>query len=553
VIRTARGFSRVAPAFSHDGKLLASAGRNAIEVWNASDGNSAVPKILGDIAKDEIHGVAVSPDGKWFLTKSADSGTIQIWDSAGQMKRTIKSNRWGGRYPIFSRDSRHFFGGALDTIALVRWDFPGGVESARYTFAEPAADQIAILNIGLSDDGKRLAAITQTANRPGRVAIVGGGGQMGAAITITVWDTATTKRLSSIEENEEAFMSYGAFSPDLHRYFLNDKAISLNGGPGHKLDLPAGASARQAAVSPDGRLVAQMLEVNAQKLVNGQPTYTIESRGVIVHETATGKGLFTLPTGYCSQIAFSPDSRDLIVVGKESIARWDLTTRMPIVRHKSPGRFVGSYGPGFASSLTITPDGMKATTGHIDTTALVWDMSAPRRVAKGLSDREREAPWNDLAGTDAGKAYAAIWTLEDDVEHSVALLKARLRPVVGPKTDHVLRLIARLRVESFADREAAEKELRALGEMTVSNLRAALKQPLPAEQKRRLERLLAEATSPVVAPGERLQQVRAIAVLEHIGSKEAEGLLKELAGGLPEARLTREAAEALARLQLKSR
>jgi hypothetical protein len=58
--------------------------------------------------------------------------------------------------------------------------------------------------------------------------------------------------------------------------------------------------------------------------------------------------------------------------------------------------------------------------------------------------------------------------------------------------------------------------------------------------------LLDDLRSPTLS-GELLRQWRAVAVLERIGSPEADALLKELAGGLSEARLTREAVDALAR------
>jgi WD40 repeat protein len=153
-LRDADGRAATPPAFSPDGILMASARRDAIRLWDMVSGRSAMPGDLGQDPEEEIHGVAVSPDRKWILTKDADSGLIRIWDAAGRPKGSIKSNRWGGRYPLFSPDGKHLFGGAPDAIALVRWDFPGGKESARYTFAEPK-DQVYVYHFGLSADGTR--------------------------------------------------------------------------------------------------------------------------------------------------------------------------------------------------------------------------------------------------------------------------------------------------------------------------------------------------------------------------------------------------------------
>ena len=45
-----------------------------------------------------------------------------------------------------------------------------------------------------------------------------------------------------------------------------------------------------------------------------------------------------------------------------------------------------------------------------------------------------------------------------------------------------------------------------------------------------------------------LQDIRSVEVIEHLGTAPARQLLRELAKGMPEARLTREAKAALARL-----
>jgi hypothetical protein len=231
-----------------------------------------------------------------------------------------------------------------------------------------------------------------------------------------------------------------------------------------------------------------------------------------------------------------------------AIIRWDLATRKPVMRPNSPGPFVGSYGNSFASSLALSADGARAITGHIDTTALVWDLPPPPRRAGTLSGRALAAAWDDLAGGDAGKAYAAVWALADAAGDAVPFLRDRLRPTAVPPEDRVRKLVAGLDARAFADREAAEKELSELGAAAVPVLRTLLKGGLSAEQAQRVERLLTAADAPVLAPGDRLRQVRAVAALELAGTVEARRLLAELAGGAAEDRQTQEAKAALDRL-----
>jgi hypothetical protein len=68
----------------------------------------------------------------------------------------------------------------------------------------------------------------------------------------------------------------------------------------------------------------------------------------------------------------------------------------------------------------------------------------------------------------------------------------------------------------------------------------------PLEVRRRVSALLKDIEHQKAV--EPIQQLRALEVLEHIGTAEARGLLEDLAKGVPEARLTRETKASLARL-----
>jgi hypothetical protein len=111
----------------------------------------------------------------------------------------------------------------------------------------------------------------------------------------------------------------------------------------------------------------------------------------------------------------------------------------------------------------------------------------------------------------------------------------------------VARLIADLDSEQFAVRRRASEGLRELGEVAGPALREALAGRPTPEARRRLERLVTDLSAPVTSP-ERLRALRAVEALEKSGASEARQLLAKLAGGTPEARLTREARAALERL-----
>jgi hypothetical protein len=111
----------------------------------------------------------------------------------------------------------------------------------------------------------------------------------------------------------------------------------------------------------------------------------------------------------------------------------------------------------------------------------------------------------------------------------------------------VLKLIAELEARSFVVREKASAELERLGELAAADLRKALAGQPSLELRRRVETLLGRLRRPPLS-AEPLRQVRAVEVLERVGSAEAKRLLETLAGGAPGVRLTEEARAALKRL-----
>lgn len=129
---------------------------------------------------------------------------------------------------------------------------------------------------------------------------------------------------------------------------------------------------------------------------------------------------------------------------------------------------------------------------------------------------------------------------------TIAYLKQRLQPVPELDPKRVAQMIDDLDSEQFAVREAAMKELAALGKRVQPALRQALKDKPSLEVRKRLQGLLAPQGVPT---GEVLRVLRAIWVLERIGTAEARQLLQKLASGAMTPQ-TRAARAALERLEL---
>src|SRR5262249_48088001 len=152
----------------------------------------------------------------------------------------------------------------------------------------------------------------------------------------------------------------------------------------------------------------------------------------------------------------------------------------------------------------------------------------------------------------------AVWTLTAGGSRTVSSLQARLRPAAARvKPEVVAQLIADLDANDFPTRTKARKELQQLGEESESALRQALAKPSSLEVRRSLQEVLSQLEAERKAPvGEVLAGVRAVEVLEQIGTPEARQVLEARRRGMSWSRhgtscshVTEEAHNALERLK----
>jgi len=220
----------------------------------------------------------------------------------------------------------------------------------------------------------------------------------------------------------------------------------------------------------------------------------------------------------------------------------EIAARLPL-----PEKVLCSARGSYASSIAFSSCGRRLATGMPDGTILLWDISLPASKQQQMRTSEVESCWSDLADTDAAKAWRAVGRLAEAPHATLAFLRSRIKPYPTAAADVTRQLLADLDSDSFEVREAAVKRLKELGLQAEPALRATLKAKPSLEQRQRIESLLAalvESPPPLVP--EDLQQLRALIVLEHIGTPEARRLLEDAAKGPSSARLTRQARAALA-------
>jgi hypothetical protein len=121
-----------------------------------------------------------------------------------------------------------------------------------------------------------------------------------------------------------------------------------------------------------------------------------------------------------------------------------------------------------------------------------------------------------------------------------------LQPIPRADPKEIARLIGELDSPRFPVREMATVQLEGLDAQTEGALRSALQGKPTPEARRRMESLLKNLAA--VPNAQLLRQLRAIEALERLATPQARALIREVAGGAPDARLTREANAALRRL-----
>jgi WD40 repeat protein len=291
------------------------------------------------------------------------------------------------------------------------------------------------------------------------------------------------------------------------------------------------------AFAPDGRWLAS----------------AVRDGDISLWEVVSGKRIQRIPSGGLTMnvLAFSSDGRTLACSARPESFNdhdchiWLLDPTTGYLLCTLPGH------RGLVHTLTFTANDSLLLSGSVDSTVLCWDVAAitgrPSSPSKELSKAELDTLWTRLASDNAVQGQRAAAELIRSPRCALVLLGKAVTPVTPVSADRLAELIAELDHEDFSHRERATRELEDIGEQAVPALRRALKGKPPLEARRRLERLL-ETIDGLAASPEWIRTVRALQVLESIGSPEARQLLERLAGGAPEARLTREAKIAVQRL-----
>ncbi|HLW64272.1 MAG TPA: WD40 repeat domain-containing protein [Gemmataceae bacterium] len=485
--------------------------------------------------------LAFTPDGKTLFSASTD-GQIRRWNPAtGQeqgppvelpedenMPRGVRNNR--GTAIVFSPDASHLAFSTNFRGNVRYFDVLAGREECAFDVL-----QSDVPSLVFSPDGKRLAAASR---------------MIGQGRPLAIWDVATGQiaPMPALDAAGRGLRDQAAvaFSPNGRHIAFGSRNIgAAGGGPRSELyvwDPSTGKDLVQMTPPIDARFLA-FLPDNQTLAVAGF------NQRVVLWDVAAKKERYSLALAngnFTGPMAISPDGRLLAlgVINADSsmgkVVVWELASGF--LRHEFEGH------AGLITALAFAPDGRMLATGGSDTTIVLWDLgrspAGPAAKAEMLA-----AAWEDLQREDGKKVTAAIRTLLSNPGATISLIREKVPPVPAEKIDaqEIQRLIASLDHPQFKIRDKATRDLAALGPAVREPLKQALSGNVSAEFRNRAEKVLEQTyrSGPELVS---LRPLRALEILERIGTPEARALVGALAKGRPGSTLTLEAERALRRI-----
>ena len=502
-------------AFSPDGRWLVSGYEHVVALWDVSTGKQ-VSFLPGHQAP--ICSLVFSADGRSLASGSQGDGTAYVWDLGTHKPRYRLGGHYysaasvaiapGGRTLATGDGSpRYQTGGGERHIRL--WDLTDG-----HLVRKIPAHLNGVTSLDFAPDGKTLAS-------------------GGLDARVRLWELASGTRLAQVRGDDGYHWAH--FAPDgkslliaessgrcaLWRPDMKEKILDLRTPDGTRLTLQAPAFTSSGS------------QVFAHEVSRGQRAE--ERVRMSFWDVASGKSIRTVEKeqehSYGHQCAIAPDGRTLATTSGRAgaIELWDIETGKRLAQLASAIPYGGS--------LAFSPDGKLLASGSDDTTILLWDVTAARRLHLFL----------DVLG-DRGDAANKARKLSADPVQAVAYLRQRLANVAAAEK-RLQALISALDSDDFDTREKASRELEKIAAEVETPLRLALTREASPEVRRRIQHALdgikQAANDPAPFDINRLRL--SLTVLEQFDNAEARAALAGLAELAPDSVVGRAAKAALAR------
>jgi WD40 repeat protein len=403
-----------AVAYSPDGKLLASGGRdNVVRLFDAVSGKElrrltghrprsytppAVPGAVNPVdtlvsatGEGGVNSVAFSPDGKVLASGGWDD-TVRLWDvQTGKELRKIDAHKAMVGRVVFSADGRVLASrGALDgTVRL--WDPVTGTQLQKFvglsninpwrfnhdtalaispdskTVAATARNVLVFYDVATGAELKRLPShvygITVAYSPDGKLLATGGVDEGKDVYSLRIWDVAAGKELRKCELPKNEPPTYLSWDPrnngQVAAVVAEDNMHIFDASTGKEVVLLKHYWPSRVVYAPDGKSLASA--------GNG---------AAIRHwDAATGKELRLECEGHLtgvSAVAITADGK-LVASGGERVRLWDPVT----------GKLVRTIDvKGGVSCLAFSPDGKRLAGGGSGRVVYLWDTESDKEVGQ---------------------------------------------------------------------------------------------------------------------------------------------------------------------------
>jgi WD40 repeat protein len=521
-------------AFAPDGKTLASTGMSRIDVTNLTTGHSLLDSSTHSGSVDHL---ALTTPTQCLVSKSTFDETAMVWDL----------NTYGCRKSL---RARHCIMLAEITSQglLLHSSRPGAIELVDLNGAQRLRE-FHLEPIGRSQEKPRVVSLGFLPEEEHIVSLSSVTSSDGLAMQVDIWNENGkrlvhrrffTEGIAKLTPSGREILHLSPMGrPVLEGTASGDVEVEFSHGLGPPFTF-----------SPDGKLLASWMHAAKPKV---PPKPLIDTSGptlVCISETMTGRELRRIEVESNVIVSFCRDSRLLAIADAAGISMVDILSGRVVSRlakeHSDP--LVSSAS---VSSIAFLSKDHKLAIGLVDGTILVLDIGrsatwVPSKPTKRAGLGCLEQLWKDLASAEPKTAYSAMSELAAVEAEAVPYLRDKLRPVESVSPNRILTLIKGLDSDEFATRSSASKQLMEIGEQVEPHIRKYLLESPSTEGKRRAHAVLKDlAKERYTLDFELIRKLRAIQVLRWIGSKSSRDLLAALAGGAPDATLTKHARDAI--------
>jgi WD40 repeat protein len=435
-------------AFSPDGKILASGGRdNSIRLFEAAtgkeirrllghqprsykpaaNGRSPLDALVSATGEGGVNSVAFSPDGKTLASGGWDD-TLRLWDvQSGKELRKISAHKAMVGHVVFSPDGRVLASrGALDgTVRL--WGPVTGTQIQKFvglsninpwrfnhdmalavspdskTVATTARNSLVLFDVASGAELRRLPShvygISVSFSPDGKLLATGGVDPGKDVYSLRIWDVATGKELRKCVLPKNEPPTYLAWDPRNNGQFAavvaEDYLHVFDANTGKEVTRLAHYWPSRVAYTPDGKTLAS---------AGSGPVIRLWDPG-------TGKELHRDLEGHLSRVHAVAISRDgkLVASGGEGIILWNRSTGK-VVR-KIPVK-------GGVSCLALSPDGKTVAAGGLGRVVQLWEVQSGKVTAefKPHANSVRDlafSPDGKLLASGDTQATIRVWDLKD--------------------------------------------------------------------------------------------------------------------------------------------